>query len=623
MSYLLRFFRSLWRALDALRRVLHLLLLLGLFAILIAALRGSIPRLPEGGALVIRPSGEIVEQLSGAPLERAVNEAQGQSAPQTLLWDLTQAIRSAAADTRIQALLIDTDDLSGAGQVKLEELAAAIAEFRRSGKKVIARGSYFLQSQYYLAAQADEVYLDPFGFVLLPGYERYRMYFKDAIDKLSVDVHLVRAGKFKSAEEPFVRRDMSVEDRQESSVYLQSLWAGFRSSIAAARHLDPEAINTYTNHYAEAVRQAGGDTASVARTAGLITALRTAAQVEQRMTELVGTDELEHSFRAVALDDYLRVLHTEGRLHRAGSRAVGVIMASGDILDGEQPSGTVGGDSTAALLRQAREDDTIKAVVLRIDSPGGSVFASEQIYREVQALRTAGKPVVASMGDLAASGGYYVAAPADEIFSSANTITGSIGVYATIPTFDRTLAKLGVQVDGVGTTALSGTLRLDRPLGDDARQILQASVDHTYAEFLQRVAAGRHQTPDAINEIAQGRVWAGSDALRLGLVDKLGNYEAAVQAAAVRAGLGKNFQVRIIEPELSVTDRLLLNMRSMIVKVRRASGMGGSALDAGVTARLVPQLAPQLRPVAREILRWQRLAAVPSHVVAYCFCAVE
>ena len=275
MRYLAAFFGKLWRGLDVLRRVLHLLLLLALLAVLIVALRSSIPRLPDRGALVIRPSGDIVEQLSGEPLQRAISEAQDQSAPQTLLWDLTHAIRSAAKDPRVQALLIETDDLDTVALPEAEELAAAIGEFRRSGKKVIAHGSYFLDGQYYLAAQADEVYLDPLGFVLLPGYDRYRMFFKDAIDKLSVDVHLIRAGKFKSAAEPFIRRDMSAEDRQESTAYLQALWKGYRNGVGAARHLDPEAINAYANGYAAAVRQAGGDTGRVALAAGLVTGLRT------------------------------------------------------------------------------------------------------------------------------------------------------------------------------------------------------------------------------------------------------------------------------------------------------------------------------------------------------------
>jgi len=618
MRYLLNFLRSAWHGLDVLRRVLHLLLLLGLLALLVAALRSSIPRLPERGALVLRPSGEIVEQLSGQPFERALSEAQGQAAPQTLLSDLTDAIRKAATDRRVQALLIETDDLTGAGLPELEELAAAIGEFRRSGKKVVARGSYFLDSQYYLAAQADELYLDPMGFVMLTGYDRYRMYYKDAIGKLNVDVHLIRAGKFKSAAEPFVRNDMSPEDREASLAYLQALWAYYRRGLGSVRHLKPDAVDAYVNGYAASLRLAGGDMAKLAADAGMVTALRTGAQVEQRMIELVGRDAEAHSFHAIALEDYGRVLRTEARLRRGGERAIGVVVASGEILDGTQPAGTVGGDSTAALLRRARDDNAIKAVVLRIDSPGGSVLASEQIYREVLALRAAGKPVIASMGELAASGGYYIAAGADEIIASASTITGSIGVFAVLPTLDRTLAKLGVQVDGVGTTALSGSMRVDRPLKPEIEAILQAGVDHSYAEFLQRVASGRHRSVAAIDEIAQGRVWAGSDAQRIGLVDTIGGYEDALHAAAKRAGLGKTFDVRVIEPDLSFTDQLLVNLRGSTVKTLRGLGYR----DAGAAA-LATQLSPQLKPLQRELLRWQRLAATPGRTLAYCFCAAD
>ena len=281
MRYLVDFFRGLWHGLDVLRRVLHLLLLLALLALVIGRLRGSMPRLPEHGALVIRPSGDIVEQLTGEPLQRAISEAQGESAPQTLLWDLTRAIRAAATDSRIQALLIDTDDMDAVGQPELEELAAAIGEFRPSGKKIIAHGSYFLQGQYYLAAQADEVYLDPFGFVLLAGYDRYRMYFKDAIDKLAVDVHLLRAGKFKSADEPLVRRDMSDEDKQESDAYLQALWLGYRTAVGAARHIDPGALSAYADGYAQAVQQAGGDRPVSPRPRASSPALRTDGEVDQ------------------------------------------------------------------------------------------------------------------------------------------------------------------------------------------------------------------------------------------------------------------------------------------------------------------------------------------------------
>lgn len=618
MRYLRNFFGKLWRGLDVLRRVLHLLLLLVIFGLLVAALRGSIPRLPERGALIIRPSGDIVEQLSGEPLQRAISQAQDQSSPQTLLWDLTRAIRSAAKDSRVQALLIETDDLDSVGLPETEELAAAIAEFRRTGKKVIAHGSYFLDAQYYLAAQADEVYLDPMGFVLLTGYDRYRMYFKDAIGKLDVDVHLIRAGKFKSAGEPLIRSDMSPEEREESMTYLQALWKGYRRGIGASRHLDPEAVGAYADGYAAAVRQAGGDTAHVALAAGLVTGLSTRAQIEERMTRLVGADSDRHTFNAIAFDDYLHSLKNDEHLRRNAHNVIGVVVASGTILDGTQPSGTIGGDSTAALLRQAREDDAIKAVVLRIDSPGGSVLASEQIYREVQALRTAGKPVVASMGEVAASGGYYIAAPADEILASPNTITGSIGVFAVVPTIDRALSKLGIKVDGVGTTALSGALRVDRPLQPQIEGLLQAGVDHSYAEFLQRVASGRQRTTAQIDAIAQGRVWAGSDALHLHLIDRLGTYDDAVHAAAQRAKMGKSYEVRVIEPQLSLTEQLLLNMRGNTGQAYRALGFGGPS-----AAGLPAALGPQLEPLAREVTRWQRLAAVPSHTLAYCFCTPD
>jgi protease IV len=614
MQFLGRFFRGLWRFLDGLRRVLHLLLLLALFAVVVGALRESIPRLPERGALVIHPSGEIVEQLEAVPLERLLSEANSQRAPQTLLWDLTDAIRAAADDPRIQALLIETDDMSGVGQVKLEEMGAAIAAFRARGKKVIARGNYFLQGQYYLAAQADEVYLDPFGFVLLDGYEHYSMFFKDALDKLGVDVHLFRAGRYKSAAEPLVRRDMSPEDREASRSYLQALWSGYRNAVARARATTPEAITRYVESYAQAVRTAGGDTAAVAKATGLVTDIRTSQQVDARMVQLVGADADTDSFRQVSQDDYLRVLSAERKLHHGRAAQIGVIIASGEIADGIQPPGSVGGESTARLLRQARLDDDIKAVVLRIDSPGGSVFASEQIYREVAALKKAGKTVIASMSDLAASGGYYIAVPADEIIASANTITGSIGVFAGVPTFNRGLGKLGINVDGVGTTVLSGAMRLDRPMGREAEQLLQASVDHTYEEFLARVAAGRGKTRDQVDAVAQGRVWAGVDAVGQGLVDRVGGYDAAIKAAANRAHLGKDYRVRRIEPELSMMQQLLLQMRAGAGALAHAVAGGGQ----DPVARLVGRVGP----LQRELARWERLATA-QRPVAYCACAVE
>jgi protease-4 len=612
MHYFGRFFYGIWRGLDVLRRCLHLLLLLALFGIVIGALRQSSPRVPEKAALVVRPSGDIVEQLSGAPFERALNEAQGEGVPQTLLWDLTTAIRAATGDPRIALLVIDTDDMGTAGQAKLEELAAAIGAFRHSGKKVIAHGTYFLQSQYYLAAQADEVYLDPFGFVLLDGYDRYRMFFKDALDKLSIDMHLFRAGKFKSAAETFTRRDMSAEDREESDAYLQALWRAYRAAVANARSLKAEAIGHYADSYVSMVAAAGGDTAKVAKDSGLVSGLKTQQDVDDRLIELVGADSSGKSYRQVSVTEYLRATHAEDK-QRGKGQAVGVVVASGEILDGKQPPGTVGGESTAMLLREARQNEDIRAVVLRIDSPGGSVLASEQIYREVQALKKDGKPVVASMSDLAASGGYYIAAGADQIIASPNTITGSIGVFAGIPTFSRSLAKLGINVDGVGTTPLSGATQLDRPMSADAGRLVQITVDHAYEEFLARVAKGRGKTREAIDAIAQGRVWSGMDARQQGLVDRLGNYDDAVAEAAARAGLKSGYGVRRIEPELSWAQQLLFQVRST----------GEHALERiGLARSGAAQLVQRLKPLDLELARWARLTA-PNSIYAYCFCTIE
>jgi protease IV len=607
-----RILHGVWRGLDVLRRFLHLLLLLALFGVLIGALHQASPHVPNKAALVVKPSGDIVEQLNGEPLERAFGEVQGGGQPQTLLWDLSTAIRAAALDPRIGALLLDTDDMGSAGQVKLEEIADAMGEFRRSGKKIIARGTYFLQGRYYLAAQADEIYLDPFGFVLLDGYDRYRMFFKDAFDKLGVDMHLFRAGKFKSAAENFTRHDMSGEDREESEAYLGALWRGYCRAVSAARHLQSDAITQYAAGYVEAVGAAGGDTAQVAKNAALITDVKTAQQVDDRLVGLVGADSSGKSFKQISVSDYLRATRAEDKLRGKG-QAVGVILASGEILDGKQPPGTVGGESTAQLLHQAQQDSDIRAVVLRVDSPGGSVLASEQIYREVLALKQSGKPVVVSMGDVAASGGYYIAAPADEIIASANTITGSIGVFASIPTFSRTLTKLGINVDGVGTTPLSGALRLDRPLSVGADKLLQSTVDHSYEQFLLRVSNGRGKSRDDVDAIAQGRVWAGIDALPIGLVDRLGSYQDAVKAAASRAGLKGSYGVRRLESDLSWTEQLLLQLRTTGENVLERFGW----LHHGMSA-----LAQRLEPLDLELARWARLTA-PHTVYAYCFCTVE
>ena len=606
------FFSALWRGLDGLRKALHLILLLVIFGLLIGVLRGSVPRIPSKAALLIVPEGQLVEQLSGDPLERAVQETRGEQHRETLLWDLTDSIRTAAADPRIPAVALDLEKFEGGTQPTLEELAAALREFRASGKKVIAYGVELSQERYYLAAQADEVLLDPMGFVLIDGYDRYRMYLKDALDKLGVEINVFRVGAFKSAVETYTRTNMSAEDREESRAYLTALWTSYQEAVTRARKLQPDALAKYVGSLSKTVPAAGGDAARVALQAGLVTALKTRIEFEQRLVALVGKDDNNGSFKSVSADDYAHYAHAQKKLKADGKARIGVIVAEGEILDGEQPPGTIGGESMARLLRQARNDKDVKAVVLRVDSPGGSVLASEQIYRELVALRGAGKPVVVSMSGYAASGGYYISAPADEIWASPATITGSIGIFAIIPTVDRTLGKVGVSVDGVGTTPLSGQLRIDRPLGEEARALLQSTVSRGYSEFLERVANGRKKTRDEVDQIAQGRVWAGTDARRLGLVDQIGSFNDAAKAAARRAKV-TDYALEFIEPELTWAQALAMQLRSSLAALVMRASPGEAALA---------QLAQRLDPVTREAQRLARFG-VPNHLYAYCFCEVR
>jgi protease-4 len=614
VSAIRSFFGFLWRGLDGLRKVLHLILLLLLFGFIFGALRTSIPHIPTGSALTIRPEGEIVEQLSGDPVQRALDEAQGVARAETLLWDLTDALKAAKEDKRIAAVVFDLDYLTGGGQPTLTELTAAMQDFRSSGKKLVVRGTGFIQDQYLVAAHADEIYLDPMGFVFVDGYERYRMYYKDLLEKLGVDMNVFRVGAYKSAVEVYTRKDMSPEDREESLGYLNGLWTNYRAVVAKARELRVADLDAYVTQLTASVKGAKGDTAKVALDAKLVTALKTPLEVEDRLVELVGEDESTESFKETTLQDYLRVIRAEQGLKVDGKPKVGVVVASGEILDGPQPPGTIGGETTAQLIREARRDEDVKAIVLRVDSPGGSVLASEQIYREVKAAKADGKPVIVSMGDLAASGGYYIAAPADEIWASPATITGSIGIFAAIPTVNRTLDKVGVSTDGVGTTSLSGQFRLDRPLGPDAQALIQSTIERGYEDFLQRVAEGRSKTRDEIDTVAQGRVWSGTDAKRLGLVDQLGSYNDALKAAAKRAGLAADtYDVVFIEPELTWAEQLAMQIQAWGVR----TFMGGLQQRSQLA-----RLARRLEPFEREVARWERLSS-RDHRYAYCFCIVE
>jgi len=596
------FLKGVWYALDGLRKVLHLVVLLLLFGVLLVASRSELPFVPDKAALVLDPRGYLVEELSGDPLERALSRARGAGRSETRLRDLLDVIGEARDDERIHALVLDLEHLEGAGLPMLQDLAESIRGFRESGKKVYAYAESYSQRQYYLASQADALYLDPMGYVLLEGFQYFRTYFGGTMDKLAVDVNVFKAGDHKSAPDEWVRTDMSPADREDAAGWIGALWDGYKADVAAARKLEPGLIQAYADEAAEGVKATGGDLAQYALARGLVDGLKTRQEFETIVAEVAGEGEDEETgFSAVSWRAYLPYVRTEDALGGRDDETVAVVVASGEILDGEQAPGLVGGDSLAQLLRQAREDEDIAAVVLRIDSPGGSIMASEVIRREVEALGEAGKPVVASMSTVAASGGYYIAMDADRIFAAPTTITGSIGVFAVVPTFQRTLGKLGVTSDGFGTTRLSGQLELDRPLGPDAQAILQASVEHHYRTFVRNVAEARKRRPEEIDSLAQGRVWSGADAKAAGIVDELGDLDDAVAEAAELAGLEDGYAVRWLEKELDWRDALVLQLRDVAAPVvdalaprRPALPRLGIALE---RARALLALAAEGRPV--------------------------
>jgi protease IV len=605
--------------LDGLRRFLVNVLFFGLLAGLLAALWSGRPRVPAGAALVVKPQGTIVEQLAAAdPVERLAAQFAGVSAlaSETLLKDLLDAIRAAKDDGRIKALYLDLDDMSSAGMTKLRDLRAAIQDFKKSGKRVVAYSDRLMQPQYYLAAQADEVYLHPEGMVLLDGFGRWRNYYKEGLDRFGIEVHVFRVGEYKSYGEPFLRNDMSPEAREMSLDVYGDLWRDYLADVAAARRIRPDDVSAMIEAMPERLRAAGGDMAKMALEAKLVDKLAPRDEVRQRLIALVGKDEETKSFRQVGVSAYLRAKGGDRTGAGGSGPAVAVVVAKGDILDGNQPAGTIGGDSTARLLRRAREDDAVKAVVLRVDSGGGSAFASEVIRRECELVRKAGKPLVVSMGSVAASGGYWIATASDEIWAAPDTVTGSIGIFGLFPTIDKPLAKyLGVHTDGVGTTRFTDAYRPDRPLSPAVADIMQQSIDAGYRDFLDRVGAARKMSREQVDKIARGRIWSGEDAKGLGLVDQLGGVDQAIASAARRAKLEKGYRVWYVEKERSLRERLMSMLAARALDAMVAAG--GVAEPSPAASGL--SVAGRLGDVRAEVTRLSRWND-PRGIYAHCLC---
>ncbi len=537
-------FARLLKFFDILRRTLGALFFLAIIGLLGAAFLSERASIPDGALLVLAPEGEIVEAIN-APTSFPPDFS---SVHQVRLHDLVRVIRTARDDDQISGILLDVQDMGHASLPALQSLGKEIDLFKQSGKKVTAYADHYSQTQYHLAAHADEVWLHPMGMVLLSGLSSYRNYFADALERMHVKIHLFRAGSYKSAAEPLVRNDMSRAAREETRDLLNQLWKAYKSDIAATRPISPQAIQALLDDAKSAIEQYNGDPAALAKGHHLVDHIGTRSELMQALTGANIDAPL------VEFHDYL---HSLGRESESDAPTVGILTASGTLTDGLLDDGGLNGDAFSKLIDMAIEDDHIKAVVLRIDSPGGSVQASETIRRSLLKLRKTGKPLVVSMAGMAASGGYWIAAEADEIWTAPTTLTGSIGVFGVFPNVSGGLQSLGVHNDGVGTTPIAGAMRPDRPLPQTMADVLQAGVDHVYGRFLGIVADGRHMDKEQAGKLAEGRVWSGSDAVRLGLADHLGGLDDAVAAAAKRAALAENYAVRHIHAPQKLQDILL------------------------------------------------------------------
>jgi protease-4 len=585
--------------------VLFFILIVGL--VWMAFQGGPPPKVDNNVALVIAPSGALVEQLDNEPGRAFLEDISGDQPSQTLLRDLIEALEEGANDSRIKLAVLKLDGLTSAGLPQLEELSEAIHKFRDAGKKVVAYAPSYEQEHYYLAAQADEVVLDPMGSVSVEGYSSYNNYFKDALDKLGVQINVFRVGEYKSAVEPFTRNDMSPEARAASQKWLGDLWTSYSGAVAEGRGLPENTVDNYVKNFADAMQKFQGDGAAYAKSAGLVTQVETLSQFRKRIGAIVGMDEDHGSFRQINEHDYLHAIHHEQSKQpdERQENKVALVVVQGEIVDGEGKAGEAGGDTIADLLDQARRDDDVAAVVLRVDSPGGSVWASEQIRREVQELRDSGKPVVASMSTVAASGGYWVSMAANQIWAHASTITGSIGIFGLVPNLNKPLEKLGIHTDGVGTTSLAGAFRMDRPLTPEVGAIIQAQINKGYHDFISNVAKSRKLTVEKVDEMARGRVWSGNDAQALGLVDQFGSLEDAADAAAKLAGVdADDYVIEEMQPEHNFTSKIL------------------STFSGSIHLNVVPGLPQWAHRVLEQTdisadLRWMN---DPRGQYAFCFC---
>ena len=607
------FFKAFFRLLDNLFKVVKVLFVVLIIAFVVGSLAGKKPQVPDSAALLVAPSGVLVEQLQGDALDRAIAEIQGIAQSQSTVKSVVESLDAAANDKRIKLVVLYFDELAGSGLSKLRTIGDAIDRAQAAGKKVVAMGSSYDQTQYYLASRADEIYMHDFGVVYIDGFGSYKTYVADALEKLQVDVNVFRVGEYKSFVEPYVRNDMSEEDRQASQRWLEELWSVYKSDIAAARGFESSDVQNYADGIVSLLKQADGNAGQAAVDAGLIDGVMSYQEFQNYVSEEVGeSTENPGTFERIDYRNYGYIVESEKKVPEDQSK-IAIVVAAGTIVDGEASAGSTGGDTLARLIRKATEDEDVDAVVLRVDSPGGSMFASEIIFDQLEYLKASGKPLVASMGSVAASGGYYISMPADEIWAGETTISGSIGVGAIYPTFNRSLESLGIGIDGVGTTALSGQMSPLRALGSEARELLDVSIASAYDVFVSKVADTRDMDRSRVDEVARGRIWTGSEAQEIGLVDKIGGLDAAVDAAAALAGLEPgSYSTKYIAEELTPAQRFLLQYVTLL---RRLFGYAeGFFPQGGVSA--AEQFVQMLRQEFNQLTLWND----PRGIYYHCMC---
>jgi len=599
-------FRFLGNIISAIRSLISLIFVLFFIVIVAGLFVDDIQPMPERGALYLAPSGLLVDQRSYIdPVSEIFSQSNSRDS-ETLVRDIVASLDHAQYDERITHVLLDTNDMAGGGVAKLEEISGALQRFKQSGKPIIAIGDNFSQSQYFLAAHADEIIMNPLGSIMLTGFGSYSSFYKEALDKLKINIHIFRVGKYKSAVEPYMGNGMSPEARADRRELIGSLWQFYTSRVEQLRGLPTGALNDLVNNMHTNLVAENGDVAALALKQGLIDRVATRREASAYLQQIL--PHTNGDIDSVPMAAYLNHMKLAA-LNASNQRKpeIAVVVASGTILDGNQPEGTVGGDTLADIFSTIEDDEQVKAVVVRVDSPGGSAFASDVIRDAIAALRKKNIPVVISMGSYAASGGYWIATESDRIMALSTTITGSIGVFGVIPTFEESLNALGIYSDGVGTTSIAGMLQLDRPMTEQTEMILQSGVEHVYARFLALVANARETTPNAIHEIAQGRVWTGEKALELGLVDELGDLQDAIASAATLAGIS-DYKVNYRRKPLSVVEQVMMEI----------SGNVHAAVSVmGLHSWLPVSLQRQVESVIKPLQILDTLTD-PNHIYLYC-----